>query len=700
MLSGCPSPVVQNSVDTSRMTVDQVGSVRVSVVSVAPWSSYADALQPRFSMDSTKALEQSDPTTRLQALSEINKTAAKIGIGFKSSSADSVITDANTEESKLDANAEAANASSTEGLPDKSILPKIETKASDLGFEPRLRYQTSTSLFQEVQILNRYIQDIAVRSDYTPYLVRLQISLMPEQRNLPLDAYVNLTFFVSDGSEDNKLGETIVAPLIATDSHENTIASQTAQAIQEIDVSLSALQRTSADIGLGKLSQQLRDIVGRDINSTFAVSRLSDNTVRVRIGALQQGTNALTMVPRSESVTVIIMVPSEIARSEIPNSRRIHVTSISQLVNTQTGVELQQKPPSKESVDVQELRELYFPKELRNKEYLSDDKFNVWWNYVLENDVKHFNEELNKAVCNGSNNQIINQKKESDISDYCTASMNYKYRETLWAELAALQPGYVTDSLRFEIPKTLNPTLFPSQSVILVDDGSIYSSARVYYGDNLTSSNLCSALKINNPKTNVIEHILAAHDISLHSGGRDAVIRFESLAANHINLDKAEHPIQINLLIALDENSSSICWNKLLDESKTNYFISNDVIYQLQPTKPSQIAGFTIAPETGYLVEKDGASNLVLLIEPDPINPARKVTVNIREANIVSATYDNNVIKPLGAQLDVDITTPLKRHSLALKLKDVLTDQAVKIDASNQSGVAANQILLPVHKSK
>ena len=243
---------------------------------------------------------------------------------------------------------------------------------------------------------------------------------------------------------------------------------------------------------IGKLSQQLRDLVGRDINSTFGVSRLSDNTIRVRIGALQQGSNDFSMVPRSESVTVLLMVPKANADSSADVARLIHVTSISQLINTVTGNALIIKPPKNEAQDIQALRDAYFPKKFQNmhvpghpdEALLSEGKFDRWWNYVLENDVDAFGFDLNNLVCS-----------TLASNDYCTRG-KYRYREFLWAELAALQPGYVVDSLRFEVPRARKPMFFPPQTVVLEDDGKSVANAKIYYGRALTASRLsCSCLR-------------------------------------------------------------------------------------------------------------------------------------------------------------------------------------------------------------
>jgi hypothetical protein len=58
-----------------------------------------------------------------------------------------------------------------------------------------LRYSVATALFQEVNLLNRYVKDAARRRHYDPYVVRMQITLLPRAHREPYDAYTTVAFF-------------------------------------------------------------------------------------------------------------------------------------------------------------------------------------------------------------------------------------------------------------------------------------------------------------------------------------------------------------------------------------------------------------------------------------------------------------------------------------------------------------------------
>jgi hypothetical protein len=137
----------------------------------------------------------------------------------------------------------------------------------------------------------------------------------------------------------------------------------------------------------------------------------------------------------------------------------------------------------------------------------------------------------------------------------------------------------------------------------------------------------------------------------------------------------------------------------LTQQTASDVFRSLGVTYRLQPTTPTESAGFTIASSTGFLLESsNNKSDLVLVIVPDPFTPARHVTVDIRGANIVSATLDRKKIDHLGSRVNVEMDWPPKRRDLTLELAGVIADDIVTVDSWNQTGTTQKQIQLKVRK--
>jgi len=175
---------------------DLAGSTYVTVLSIAPWDEYAEALQPKFTLTVEDALAKSIANTRdederfLQSLS----IAAKVSTPATSSTTATATTGTSTTTTTTDR--DATNITHDTNL-DATTLP-AGTKALDtaLDKEPMLQYLVATSLYQEVQLLSRYVKDAAKRRNMIPYVVRLQVTVMPQARNEPYDAYSNISFFL------------------------------------------------------------------------------------------------------------------------------------------------------------------------------------------------------------------------------------------------------------------------------------------------------------------------------------------------------------------------------------------------------------------------------------------------------------------------------------------------------------------------
>ena len=83
------------------MSVDDVGTVRTAVISVAPWKSYADVLQPKFNLSIDEALKKSIATTRRSSLQQLNKTNVSLGVGLDKTAKSSIIKTTVDEEGKV-----------------------------------------------------------------------------------------------------------------------------------------------------------------------------------------------------------------------------------------------------------------------------------------------------------------------------------------------------------------------------------------------------------------------------------------------------------------------------------------------------------------------------------------------------------------------------------------------------------------------
>src|SRR5574337_2160671 len=97
-----------------------------------------------------------------------------------------------------------------------------------------LRYWVATALYQEVKLLDRYVKDAAIAGDYYPYLMRIQVTLMPRRRDLPYDAYTDVAMFAGDFGDVQQDDVPHLIPLLVTDDLEAMVQSRSVDQIRQL----------------------------------------------------------------------------------------------------------------------------------------------------------------------------------------------------------------------------------------------------------------------------------------------------------------------------------------------------------------------------------------------------------------------------------------------------------------------------------
>lgn len=217
-------------------THEEAASSHIAVLSVERWEDAKDSFQPDFKLTEAQALDKSLAATRtieeqfLDSLQvALRLRAAETGsLGAGSSTGGGGTTD--TGDDGGDGGDDGGDGGGDDGgagggddgggdgggndLLDPSTLelldptvtepggtrPQQSVLNKDLSTDPMLDYLAATALYQEVQMLNRYVDHAVQKTGYEPYLVRLQVSLLPRARFEPYDAYVWFSFFTGDGS--------------------------------------------------------------------------------------------------------------------------------------------------------------------------------------------------------------------------------------------------------------------------------------------------------------------------------------------------------------------------------------------------------------------------------------------------------------------------------------------------------------------
>ncbi len=471
----CSSPTRETEV---RRVASQhlAGSVHVSVLSVARWDDYVSSLQPSFRLDEDDALALVVPVSRSREQSRFDSRSARVAATRASGVDDS--TKISTATERLDGSSSRTTTTIEDRPSPLSLIPSpgspLVPGRHDMSrrdpsdevrpdMDPMLRFGAATALFQEVQLLNRYVRDAAVREGFTPYVVRLQVSLMPSARNEPYDAYCTLSFFSKAvgtveaeaaagaprtplrGSEDGpgraaSRGTPHVVPLVVTDNLEATLHSRTEDEIRDMAASffLAAGQLGAA----GTLEQTTRDfqrVFGKDLNSLLTVGRVSDNTIRVRLGAMQQVAGSYAMVPRTHTVTALVMVPPSVPRT-------LDLVARTTMVDAETGEALPDRPIPVVDAEFAAILEKY---EARG---IDSETVRNLVALAQANDQRLFSAELRRALP-PSHPALALEKP-------------------LWVDLVGVMCGSQYSSAEFDLPRPRGASetdLFPLQTVLLAD---------------------------------------------------------------------------------------------------------------------------------------------------------------------------------------------------------------------------------------
>ena len=349
---------VVDSVYTGTRAEDlrDAGSVHLSVLAVAPWSEYVAAMQPNFQLTADGALARVAADSRWAT--EDRSSIAQLGQQALA------LDRASNGARPLEVPALRPPGTNGEvnghgnGAPAPIPPPASPGQESATGPDAMLRYTAATALFQEVQLLNRYIRDAAIPNGYRPYLVRVQVSLMPSRRHAPYDTYTTLSFFIpgdlrapapvepAAGEVQADTTEPVfrepfgngpkVLPLLVTDNLEAGIQSRSFERIRSLIYSWVEFPGDTVvqEMVTGLLHGALREqVLGRDLNSLLTVARLSENTLRIRIGAVQEATANYAMVPRNHNITLLLMVPEG-------SPPLMELAARTELVDAETGAAL------------------------------------------------------------------------------------------------------------------------------------------------------------------------------------------------------------------------------------------------------------------------------------------------------------------------------------------------------------------------
>lgn len=360
----------------------RVVTTNLAVLSVTDFETVRHRMQPKFQMDAATALSRSLPTTGASAASELDlaRTALKLSLNL-APSADEETSDP---EAAPDPSGKAG-ADNLTGLALPPDLVSLLAAKKDLEFNPALQHQLAQSLVQQVELLNVVVADAAIPAGHVAYVVQLQITALPRKANLDLDLYADIGFFwqgmpstveestkpppPSEGTYEQRINQlqanlqrsltdyrkesqpqsqqaakrdpgndrriVKVLPLVGTDLIETFVQGARDQRIRELaaELRVSALQ-IGAGADVVRRIDELQASIGRRFFSTFSIGRLSENSIRVRLGAQPSGDGKGALVARTHRIPVLLVIPEEFSKQD---GAEVLATSSTSLIESASG---------------------------------------------------------------------------------------------------------------------------------------------------------------------------------------------------------------------------------------------------------------------------------------------------------------------------------------------------------------------------
>lgn len=287
-----------------------------------PWEKVKEGLKPKLGLSIEEACKMADQTTQSAYREALRAVGIGAMIGLRGISDVSVreLDEDGTltkTETKTRSTGEVPESSGAGSVPiDSDTLTFDSDSTPSAGaLEASSRLDLCVSLYQKAKLLEEQLAQFKAPSGYRAHLVTLRLDVQPGARDLGADSYTTVSFFPSNASAVNnaeystaKPPPVVVYPLLATDTFESRSASQISEAIRQAALEIGGVvSQIGLAVGGNRSSSNLDAITGRDTNSLISVGRVTDSTVRIRIGAQYQATNEIVMVPRSFNVSFVVV---------------------------------------------------------------------------------------------------------------------------------------------------------------------------------------------------------------------------------------------------------------------------------------------------------------------------------------------------------------------------------------------------------
>ena len=337
---------------------EDAANVFVSAYPAIPWTAIASKLEPKHNLTMADARALAAVTTQAQVSQFLSTFSASLGLSLplrtnsSLTTIDAAGTLATTGTRTVAAPTVPATATQTTGITDASLVADLTKGPFAFGLDGATQLHAATGIYQLAQILDNQISSSLAPHGYEAHLITFQVNLQPSGRNLPYDAYVNLSLFpapwtkaihttTSNAGSADSLPPVIVYPLVITDAMESANVGKSIEVVRQAALQLSGIV---SNVGLGGSlaggTDRLDALLGSDRNSLVTVGRVSDHTLRIRLGAAQQGSRKLALVPSTHNISVVVFTKSDEAKADLHIDKLAIVTQ-TELVDVDSGKALE-----------------------------------------------------------------------------------------------------------------------------------------------------------------------------------------------------------------------------------------------------------------------------------------------------------------------------------------------------------------------
>lgn len=738
-LVGCKDTIDEKLEPHLPATQAEAGMTTLAVTGVDRWSDVVNRLAPNFKLaNGDDALAKVLPVTfkiQDQILDSLGGGLA-VGLPGSTRTVKETLTETTGQprsESRTEEQTEGPGTPPTLGSIDPvgqrtaAALEKINF-ASDLEEEPFLQYQIANALFQEVNLLNRHVQNAAHRHGFVPYLMRMQVGVTPFARLQPFDVYTRIAFFTrppknceaatsSAGSStapnplilksppglDCSAASRIpyVVPLLVTDNLEATRASRARDVLRQLALALGGtVQNVTLQAELRRLREDLETIGGTSLNSLQSVTRLTDNAIQVRFGAVNDPAVkrefGRSMIVRNYSISLLLLVPRESVENN--TAPVASLSAKTEIRNSRTGEILPLRTAAlldRQMARIDERFQLGVPPARRR------DIFQGLANAVIRREQPDFCNQLASLVIDSKLDaeqkklwENIRSRKgapDDPVPHCATNAINLPpivTAQNIWADVAGLIASFDFQTASVDLPLVQGLSLPVKQPALLRDDGRAITTQLVG-GGGLVPERLEARLAVGlrEPRAGTDTLPLAAESIAVGENGRNVVARFPSLAALGIGANLVK---SASLVLALrpDErwNVASVSPGNVESSKEDNS--KEDYLAFYQATPGAGGPGFKLAlPVEHVLTDAGGKASLVLTVSFPKEYPAENVTLGIANAEVTTATatpptalgkHELNTVLIAG--------TPGQTAIVKLDLAKLTPQRAVEIKASGIRG--------------